>query len=318
VKNGHPGGGNLHQWADNYKKKMKKGNYDEKRAVHGLTHAIKRTEEGYFGRHAHKPSVSYSTRHAAATKLLPHVHNLIHGKDIHHGIDESTQKMGGNLQEVLVHGKKLTPAQHKEVLNAFVHRHTGEHKPAWAKEKMPNGNTYKPTHPTDKEWVHDHAFHVNKKTGHLSAKHQHAEPGFMAEASPAMAPQQAAPPRPPKMKEPAKAGKTGKFGKWSDNEEDRLPWPSDYGKRPGKSAISGFSEGEVEEEQRRKPLHRPPGTGPVNPVVHYQSETGHPGKNRNTLPHCGAGWTQDNFPTNDKSKVTCKSCQRKLAGKGMK
>jgi hypothetical protein len=38
-----------------------------------------------------------------------------------------------------------------------------------------------PTHKTDKDWVHDHAFHFNKKTGKLSEKHKYAEPHYMAD-----------------------------------------------------------------------------------------------------------------------------------------
>ena len=86
-----------------------------------------------------------------------------------------------NLAEELIHGKKLNPEQHKKVLNAYVHRYTGEHKPAWAKKTMPNGEACKPTHKTDKDWVHDHAFYFNKGTNNLSGRYQHAEPACLAE-----------------------------------------------------------------------------------------------------------------------------------------
>src|ERR1044071_7023830 len=49
----------------------------------------------------------------------------------------SLKKESVDVNEELIHGKKLTPDQHKKVLSAYVHRFTGEHKPAWAKEKMP-------------------------------------------------------------------------------------------------------------------------------------------------------------------------------------
>ena len=94
IKHGYPGGGNLNQWADNYRKKMKgtkksghTPTYDEKKAIHGLTHAIDRTKDNYFGRHSYKPSVSYETKHAAASKLLPHVMNLVHGRPHNEGIE---------------------------------------------------------------------------------------------------------------------------------------------------------------------------------------------------------------------------------------
>ena len=98
IKHGYPGGGNLNQWADNYRKKMagtKKSDhtptYDKDKAIHGLTHAIDRTREkssrqAGYGEHSYKPSVSYETKHAAASKLLPHVMNLVHGRPHNEGI----------------------------------------------------------------------------------------------------------------------------------------------------------------------------------------------------------------------------------------
>jgi len=143
------------------------------------------------------------------------------------------------------------------------------------------------------------------------------------------------PMKPAKMKE-IKLGKTGKFGKWSDNEEDRLPWPKPESR--SHSAISGFSEDEASDVEKTKEETKKTfpnvkhftkqghpdwakhgfSEAEKSRVIHYQPQAGHPGSNRLTLPHCGAGWTSDNHPTNDKSKVTCKSCLRKLAGKGMK
>jgi hypothetical protein len=82
------------------------------------------------------------------------------------------------LNEVLIPGERLTPEQHKHVLSAFVHRHTGEHTPDWVRR---SDDHHTPTHKTDKDWVHDHAFHFNKKTGRLSGKHKYAEPHYMAD-----------------------------------------------------------------------------------------------------------------------------------------
>lgn len=51
--------------------------------------------------------------------------------------------------------------------------------------------------------------------------------------------------------------------------------------------------------------------------VHYQTEPGHPSKSSKSLPVCGAGWTLDHLPTNNKSKVTCGSCLKKINKKGI-
>jgi len=91
-------------------------------------------------------------------------------------VDESVNEE--MLNEVLIPGERLTPEQHKHVLSAFVHRHTGEHTPDWVRR---SDDHHTPTHKTDKDWVHDHAFHFNKKTGRLSGKHKYAEPHYMAD-----------------------------------------------------------------------------------------------------------------------------------------
>ena len=165
----------LHTWAKNYAKKADKGVYDKEKAVKGLTHAVKNSEPSYFGKAHHEKSgqtVSGATRTQAARHLLPHVEKLM---DQHRKKKPVTED---EINEVLIPGEKLSPDQHKKVLSAFLHRHTGEHTPNWVRT---SDDHHTPTHKTDKDWVHDHAFHFNKKTGSLAANRKYAEPHYMAD-----------------------------------------------------------------------------------------------------------------------------------------
>jgi hypothetical protein len=72
----------LHTWAKNYAKKSDKGTYDKEKAVKGLTHAVKNSEPGYFGRghmdrKAPNGKISGATRTQAARHLLPHVEKMM-------------------------------------------------------------------------------------------------------------------------------------------------------------------------------------------------------------------------------------------------
>lgn len=84
------------------------------------------------------------------------------------------------MRAKLVKGARLTSAQKRAVLAAFVHRFTGEHRPAWSLQKMPNGGSYAPTHATDTEWVNDHAFYITAQ-GALASKPGRAEPVYLAD-----------------------------------------------------------------------------------------------------------------------------------------
>jgi len=77
-------------------------------------------------------------------------------------------------------GEELTETQKKEVLARYVHRFTGEHKPYWANKPMPNGDSYKPTHETDLEWIHDHSFAV-KSDGSFDQRVNSCMPACMAD-----------------------------------------------------------------------------------------------------------------------------------------
>jgi hypothetical protein len=76
--------------------------------------------------------------------------------------------------EKLVNGSKLSPSARKQALAAFVHRYTGEHKPAWASLPMPNGKAYACFFKNDEEWLAASEFYVTKD-GNLSGNHKHCE-----------------------------------------------------------------------------------------------------------------------------------------------
>lgn len=74
----------------------------------------------------------------------------------------------------LIRGARLTPDQRRTVLNAFVFRYTGDHKPRWAEGTMPNGNEYRPLYANDEEWLKAYAFYF-RDDGQLSNKPNHCE-----------------------------------------------------------------------------------------------------------------------------------------------
>ena len=142
------------------------------------------------------------------------------------------------LNEVLIPGERLTPEQHKHVLSAFVHRHTGEHTPDWVRH---SDDHHTPTHKTDKDWVHDHAFHFNKKTGKLSGKHKYAEPHYKADNVREAEKEHHAVSKPAaKSAMPPEEVKVAKKRAWQNDE--RMPWPKDYFMHKGQSPIHSFAE----------------------------------------------------------------------------
>lgn len=57
-------------------------------------------------------------------------------------------------------GSELKPADRSYVLGAYVHRHTGNHKPRWAGEKRPDGSFYPLQFASDAEWLGNTRFAV--------------------------------------------------------------------------------------------------------------------------------------------------------------
>lgn len=71
-------------------------------------------------------------------------------------------------------GSQLSPSQQSEALARFVHRFTGNHRPAWSREKRPDGTAYPVQFADDSDWLAHTRFHVTK-AGRLSNRHNHCE-----------------------------------------------------------------------------------------------------------------------------------------------
>jgi len=75
------------------------------------------------------------------------------------------------MMPTLVHGNELAPARQREALRSYVARYTGDHKPQWARQPMPNGNAYPVQFADDAEWLANTQFWVTK-TGRLAANYR--------------------------------------------------------------------------------------------------------------------------------------------------
>lgn len=75
-------------------------------------------------------------------------------------------------------GDALTAPQRAEVLRAFVHRYTKEHKPEWARKSMPNGKPYQPLFATDDAWLEAYCFAFTK-AGRLDVRVRYCEPYYL-------------------------------------------------------------------------------------------------------------------------------------------
>lgn len=69
-------------------------------------------------------------------------------------------------------GTELHPDDQRHVLSTYVHRHTGEHKPAWAKAEWKDGKPYPVQFKDDAEWLANTRFAV-KKDGRLNMRVNH-------------------------------------------------------------------------------------------------------------------------------------------------
>lgn len=67
-------------------------------------------------------------------------------------------------------GAELCSDDQAQALRAFVHRFTGDHKPAWARKPMPNGQTYQVQFADDSDWLANTRFAVTK-AGRLDKRH---------------------------------------------------------------------------------------------------------------------------------------------------
>jgi hypothetical protein len=62
-----------------------------------------------------------------------------------------------------VRGSKLSGKLQREVLSAFVHRFTGNHKPAWSRQEWRDGLPYPLQFASDQEWLENTQFAVTCK-----------------------------------------------------------------------------------------------------------------------------------------------------------
>lgn len=71
-------------------------------------------------------------------------------------------------------GTELSPEQQAEVKAKYVHRHTGNNKPEWAKQTWKDGKPYPQQHKDDKDWLANTTFAVTKK-GELCKKTKYCQ-----------------------------------------------------------------------------------------------------------------------------------------------
>jgi hypothetical protein len=76
-------------------------------------------------------------------------------------------------------GSALSREVQCEVLRRFVHRYTGEHVPAWAKQPRPDGRAYQPHFPTDADWLRCTKFWV-RPDGELDGRYNRCESNWGA------------------------------------------------------------------------------------------------------------------------------------------
>lgn len=69
-------------------------------------------------------------------------------------------------------GTGLHPDDRRHVLAAFTHRHTGDHKPTWARNPMPNGQAYPVQFKDDADWLYNTEFYV-RRDGRLDRRFDH-------------------------------------------------------------------------------------------------------------------------------------------------
>lgn len=69
-------------------------------------------------------------------------------------------------------GTDLVESDRRHVLAAYCHRFTVKHRPAWACQPMPNGNTYRPHFADDSDWL-AHTSFATRTNGRLDRRFSH-------------------------------------------------------------------------------------------------------------------------------------------------
>ncbi len=75
---------------------------------------------------------------------------------------------------MLALGTQLTPEDRRHVLNAYVHRFTGDHVPGWARTPAPNGKFCNVQFVDDRDWLAHTKFEV-RKDGRLDQRRRTCE-----------------------------------------------------------------------------------------------------------------------------------------------
>lgn len=78
------------------------------------------------------------------------------------------------MRQRMLTGTQLTAADRAHVLNTFVHRFTGDHKPAWAHTLRPDGTPYMPQFADDADWLCNTKFMV-KADGRIDMRAKFCE-----------------------------------------------------------------------------------------------------------------------------------------------
>lgn len=68
-----------------------------------------------------------------------------------------------------IKGTRLHPEDQRYVLSAYVHRFTGEHKPAWAMNERKDGQAYPVQHVNDNDWL-EHTIFWARTDGRLDQR----------------------------------------------------------------------------------------------------------------------------------------------------
>ena len=69
-----------------------------------------------------------------------------------------------------IYENELTQTQQRQVLNSYIHRFTGQHKPSWVKDITITPCQFK----DDKDWLEHTRFYVTKNN-QLSKRHRYCE-----------------------------------------------------------------------------------------------------------------------------------------------
>ena len=74
---------------------------------------------------------------------------------------------------IIVKGSELSLIAQSQAKAGFIHRFTGDHRPHWASQPMPNGESYKVQFASDDDWLDNSLFAI-RSDGHLDRRfHEH-------------------------------------------------------------------------------------------------------------------------------------------------